>query len=535
MSIATELTALSTNLAAAKDAVTAKGGTVGDTGLAGLAAEIATIPAGGTETPSEAKLTAYDSTTGVITGENLGTTGTLYMLDRNTHTYIAQPTSSWSATSITLSTPIDLSTLEGTTSIVAADSDGKFSTKLLIKGEVAVTGKAKLYVQNPDTRAVRTIAITSNTNFEKLYNSTYNGYAKQITIDGDTFYFDEIVGIQFGSDFAGASIASYFLQYATNLNQPLDIPSSVTSIDLYFLQNCYSFNQPLNLSSVTSINNYFLSVCTSFNQPLDISSVTSIGSNFLYLCTSFNQPLTIPSSIASISSNFLDSCYSFNQPLDLSSVTSIGGNFLYNCYSFNQPLGISSATSIGYSFLRDCRSFNQTLNLSSVTSIGDYFLSACYSFNQPLDLSSVTSVGGNFLSDCRSFNQFLDISSITSISYSNFLSSCRSFNQPLDISSVTSISSNFLSGCTSFNQPLTIPSSVTSIGTNFLYNCCSFTNLTTETTTSPTDNNSLSTQYNTAKMYVKGVTVSGAGASTWITNLPDRTSSPYRKLIDGTA
>lgn len=47
MTIASEITALNTNLTAAKDAVTAKGGTVGDTGLAGLAAEIASIPAGG--------------------------------------------------------------------------------------------------------------------------------------------------------------------------------------------------------------------------------------------------------------------------------------------------------------------------------------------------------------------------------------------------------------------------------------------------------------------------------------------------------
>lgn len=47
MAISDELTALATNLANAKDAVEAKGGTVGDTGLAGLADEIAGIPSGG--------------------------------------------------------------------------------------------------------------------------------------------------------------------------------------------------------------------------------------------------------------------------------------------------------------------------------------------------------------------------------------------------------------------------------------------------------------------------------------------------------
>lgn len=47
MTIASEITDLQTNLAAAKAAVTTKGGTVGNTGLAGLATEIASIPSGG--------------------------------------------------------------------------------------------------------------------------------------------------------------------------------------------------------------------------------------------------------------------------------------------------------------------------------------------------------------------------------------------------------------------------------------------------------------------------------------------------------
>jgi hypothetical protein len=59
--------------------------------------------------------------------------------------------------------------------------------------------------------------------------------------------------------------------------------------------------------------------------------------------------------------------------------------------------------------------------------------------------------------------------------------------------------------------------------------------LTVNTTTSPTDTYSLATNNRVAKVYVKGVTVTGTGASTWITKLPNRTGGPYRKLIDGTA
>lgn len=49
MSIASEISALNTNLTAAKNAVTAKGGITGDTGLAGLSTEIASIPSGSLE------------------------------------------------------------------------------------------------------------------------------------------------------------------------------------------------------------------------------------------------------------------------------------------------------------------------------------------------------------------------------------------------------------------------------------------------------------------------------------------------------
>lgn len=64
MTIASEITALQTNLTAAKNAVTAKGGTVGDTGLAGLASEIASIPSGGgsSVTPKDINFYDYDGT-----------------------------------------------------------------------------------------------------------------------------------------------------------------------------------------------------------------------------------------------------------------------------------------------------------------------------------------------------------------------------------------------------------------------------------------------------------------------------------------
>lgn len=519
MTIASEIQDLNTNLQSAKAAVTAKGGTVGDTGLAGLASEIASIPAGGggDEPGGGATITGYDAATGVISGTGFGTTaGTVYMLDRNTHTYVAQPASSWSDTSITLTTPINLSVIEGDTSIVAVLNDGTWSTKWLITGGIAVTGYVKAYVKNPGTGVVRTVAV--GTAEWSQFASTGNDFSKRLTSNGDTFYSDEVVGIQFGTSFNASSFSERTLGYFTNLNQPLTIPRTVTSIGAYFLANCCAFNQPLTIpNTVTSIGTYFLSTCYSFNQPLTIpNTVTSIEANFLNTCYSFNQPLTISNTATSIGDSFLSGCSSFDQPLTIpNTVTSIGTNFLYNCYSFNQPM----------------------TSPNTVTSIGNHFLSGCRSLNRPLTISgTAASIGNNFLYNCYSFNQPLTIpDTVTSIG-NNFLSGCSSFNQPLTIpNAVTSIGTYFLANCHSFNQSLTIPNTVTSIGTYFLSYCHAFSSLTVNTTASPTDTNSLSTNNQVAKIYVKGVTVRGTGASTWITKLPNRTSNPFRKLINGTA
>ena len=263
----------------------------------------------------------------------------------------------------------------------------------------------------------------------------------------------------------------------------------------------------------------------------------NIGNSFLYYSYSFNQPITIPNNIISISDNFLNGCYAFNQSITIpESVTSIGGSFLYGCQSFDQLITIpESVTSIGGSFLYGCYSFNQSLIIpNSVTSIGGSFLSACYSFNKPVAVSdNVTSISSNFLEYCYSFNQPITIpNEVTSIG-NNFLENCHAFNYPLTIpNSVTSIGNSFLGNCNSFNQPLTIPNNITSIGSNFLNVCNSLIKLEYNASVYPTDNNSLS-QYVRSKTSTNGtgILITGTNASGLKASLPDRTTSPYRKLV----
>lgn len=593
MSIASEITDLNTNLQAAKSAVTTKGGTVGDTGLAGLASEIMSIPNGGgsAEPSNGGHITDYNTTTGVIEGDGFGdTAGTVYLLDRDTNTYVAQPTSSWSDTSITLTAPVDTSTIEGHTVIAVVDASGYWTTKYVIAGGIALgSGVAKIYVMNPDTRVVSTITTTTSTIETNLSAPSSNNMAIKKTIEGVEFYTDEIVGFQMDLE-SPITIYARFLGYLANLSQPVIIRANGTHVGDYFMTGCYSYNQPVEIYSQSSISlgQYFMAYCYSFNQNIKLQdNITSIGQNFLDSCYTFNQPLKLPANATTIYNNFLKDCTDFNENITFpTALQTIGDNFIAAHLSnsghmaameFNKPLNFpNTLTSIGRYFLNQCAGYNQPIVIpEGVTSISDDFLSGVepnlsnhyvsMGFNAKITLpSTLTSIGNNFLRYCNAFNRPITIpNSVTTIG-DYFMGQCSSFNSAISLpSNLTTIEANSFGGwyafnqefilpntlttingpiCTSwnaFNRNFTLPSSVTTINGSILYYCPSITSFTTETTATPNDPNGNSlavyqTQSN-AKAFVKGITVTGAGTSAWLTALPNLNSTYKRKLIDGTA
>jgi uncharacterized repeat protein (TIGR02543 family) len=361
-----------------------------------------------------------------------------------------------------------------------------------------------------------TSGLTANYKFIVTSSSDLPIFSEDTTL-WNTIYSHQLLNVLMGN-FSGTSIGDYFMSYCYAFNQPLTLPSSLSSIGDYFMSYCYAFNQPLTLPS----------------------SLSSIGSNFMQYCYAFNQPLTLPSGLSSISTYFMYNCYAFNQPLTLpSGLSSIGGSFMYYCYTFNQPLTLPSGlSSIGGSFMYYCYAFNQPLTLpSGLSSIGGDFMSGCYAFNQPLTLpSGLSSIGGSFMSGCYTFNQPLTLPSGLSSIGGSFMSGCRAFNQPLTLpSSLSSISTYFMYNCYAFNQPLTLPSSLSSIGSNFMQYCYALSTIIWNASVYPTDNNSLSQSVNTKtdSTYGAGIKVYGTKRAQLISALPNRTSSPYRKLING--
>jgi hypothetical protein len=212
---------------------------------------------------------------------------------------------------------------------------------------------------------------------------------------------------------------------------------------------------------------------------------------------------------------------------EFANVTTLPNNFCryFTALTELDLSGFTGLTSMGERFLYGCSSFNQELTLPpNLNSIGNIFMDSCTSFNQPLTLpDGITSIGHNFLWGCTSFNQPLTLpESLTYIRYS-FLKNCRAFNQDLVIpASVTSIESvdvaqfpdqrfAFMENCDSMTSVVTVNCSVTAF--------------------SPNDIRSFTTTNPNAASCTTGITIAGPDKTEIIELFPNRTTSPYRKLI----
>ena len=534
-------------------------------------------------TDSMVKITNYSA--GTIAGKNFGTTaGVVYLLNRDTHSYVQQTVSTWGDEEIVLANPIDTSVIEGTTCFFVRTSKGANSNKWLIEGDIAVTGYYYLYVKDPKTGTIHKLKADVASQMSILVGtapSVSSGfvasyfYGKSATLDNMTFNTGQVVGVQFGTSIS-YTIPSYFLMGLLNLDQPVVIKSGMTinNNSNYFMFNCRNFNCPLVFDGLTSNQtrpgSYFMGKCTSFNQPLNLDRFKYLNAtNFMSNCWSFNSELKLTESLNSsaraLGTYFMEKCVSFDQPLTLpNNVTSIGNYFMYCCSSFNQPLefylGISGS-SIGTYFMAYCYGFNQPLDFSGtmITATPNYFMYCCKSFNSPIRFpSTLTSIGSYFLACTTgatttittnlayggSFNQDLDLPNVTSIS-TYFLANQVSFNSQVNIPKVTGIGNYFMQNCTSFAQPITIPSTVTSIGTYFMTNILTTRKMTVNTSTVPAT--TALTQTSTTSAYapsqidancpasVSGVYLYGTQRTAWLNGLPNSGSSPWRNLIDGEA
>lgn len=251
MSIASEITDLQTNLTNAKSAVTAKGGTVGDTGLAGLALEIATIPSGGT----------------------LDNYGSIKYLDSND---VEQ--------TLTLATEADYTELTlGINQIQNLTINNVSVDRIKITSVTIADGVQYI----PDNFCYNCSNLASAT----IPSSVHY-------IGGFVFYGCKIVNVSFSLDNI-VSIGESFMYGNNTFNSPISLPK-VREIGGSFLRGCNAFNSSLIINDDCEyIGNNFLRQCFSFAQPFSIpsglkmlpSGIPNPNRYFMYDCKNFVGPL----------------------------------------------------------------------------------------------------------------------------------------------------------------------------------------------------------------------------------------------------
>lgn len=250
MSIATELVDLSNNLQNAKTAVSAKGGTVGDTGLRGLASEIGSIPSGG------GGITTY----GTVKYTENGVDKTVEMVTEDDYLEL---------------------TLGGTGSIIEINNIS--INKDWIK-EVTV-GDGVEYL--PDKFCTGCNYITSvnlPSSVHYIGSSVFHGC---LSLNSSL----NLQNVRY--------IGANFLNTASSFNQPILLPK-VDEIGSYFMSNCFSFNSEITLNDgLLMIDSRFMHGCYSFAQSFTIPSgllssnflFKNPGERFMHNCNNFVGPL----------------------------------------------------------------------------------------------------------------------------------------------------------------------------------------------------------------------------------------------------
>lgn len=259
MSIASEIQDLQTNLQAAKSAVATKGGTVADTGLAGLASEIASIPTGGGPLASYGSITYIDSnnteqTLDLATEEDFlelctSTIDTATIIINN-HSIVKS-----SVTNVTIADGVTFlpdyfcyNFYNDNLTVVLPSSitiiSGFFLSNTRFKNELNLQNVKYIGTQSLNARFNSRVILPNiefiGTNF--LYNnSTFNS---AITLNDNCRFID-----------------SSFMSGCSTFNQSFTLPSKLEYCGTSFMRNCNNFtgtlvcNGPTTSSIIPTDNN----------------------------------------------------------------------------------------------------------------------------------------------------------------------------------------------------------------------------------------------------------------------------------------
>jgi len=353
MSIASEVTALGTNLQAAKNAVTSKGGTVGNTGLAGLANEINSIPSGGggDQDPEWGEVVLYGYTQSQ-TSISVVTPGfTITVRDEQT----LEDAFSGSNYTFPIYVEVDGSDFSTywTWAVFAADSLGEIVYQLSdssmleslfnIQSDEPISGSFSLafYLDS-----VGGVVIDKNNTTKRTLNSMAEFYQLATVTDYILGDVPKLALKEAKIGYAVSEIPTNCLRGCENLDKVTFAKNiAVSAIGTAF---CYQAGRQSNGIAEIKIPEGVTAIYDSFCSLAKIAGTVTLPSTLLDIYGSFmngtivHTPITIPSGTKNIGTYFLSGS-TIDCPVTLpSTLVSVGTYFMYECPQMTSTVNISS-------------------------------------------------------------------------------------------------------------------------------------------------------------------------------------------------
>ena len=181
------------------------------------------------------------------------------------------------------------------------------------------------------------------------------------------------------------SIADSAFQNCFNL-AAVAIPAGVTSIHNNTFQNCNSLITAAVPASVTAINSYAFYNCYGMRNIAIPAGVTNFGTAAFQNCYTLRRAL-IPVDVTAVSSNLYNNCYGLTEVFIPSGVTAIGNNAFNNCGRLSIVNIPDSCTDIASYAFGNCQNLSRINIPAGVTTVHSYTL--YNSFNRPeIDMSA---------------------------------------------------------------------------------------------------------------------------------------------------
>ena len=230
-------------------------------------------------------------------------------------------------------------------------------------------------------------------------------------------------------------------------------------------------------------------------------------------------------------------------------IEKLPNNFLSYCSNLqmvNADGWAFPGTEIGDYFCRGCTGMI-TMALSnmsgSLRKVGSYFCAGCTALAGTELNSNLEEIGDNFLDGCTNLQSSTMMMPKLKVIGRYFMNGCTKFNpsSAITLPMVTFIAGGFLYGCSSFNCDISFSRALMNLRTNnFLYGCNSMVSTINFGSLSPSEAGVSTAEYgafstgsSSAASYTSGIKIAGDKADEWLAMFPNRTTLPYRKLING--